>query len=193
MKYLLTIFILLLSLRASASAYLGLQYGYSQYSSDITDKYKLNQKGANYGGFFGFGKEFIGLEGFFQSLNTTGKVKHDGESLDFNTNATAIGAALRLSFAFYYLRAGIGSYTLNQEVKANTAASQQTADKVYDVQDGVKKNGVLLGFGLHKRLGEFVTFIDYTRHQIAGGGNYDSFSAGVSFNIPEKIFDFGKF
>ncbi len=193
MKYVLIIFSLLTAFETQASAYIGGQYGYSRYTSDITNKYKLNQKGAGYGGFFGFGKEFIGIEGFYQSLKTSGKVKHDGESDDFNTNAVAIGAALRLSFAFYYLRAGIGSYTLDQKITAQTTQTQQTADKVYQVEQGVKRNGVLLGAGLHKRFGEIVTFIDYSRHQISGAGNYDSISVGLSFNIPEKIFDFGKF
>jgi hypothetical protein len=45
-----------------------------------------------------------------------------------------------------------------------------------------------MGLGVHKRFSSFVTFIDYSRHQIAGAGNYDVISAGISFVIPERLF-----
>ena len=191
----LLIFIILFSITsvASASAYLGLNYGYGRYTSEATDKYKLNQKGPTYGGFFGFGKEFVGVEGFYQKLDTSGKIKHEGESYDLKSGASGVGAAFRLSFNAFYLRAGIGRYTMNQSVNASDATNRRAIEQLYDVQNDVSKNGFLFGLGLHKRIGGVVTFLDFTRHQVSSIGNYDTLSFGLSFNLPESFFDFAKF
>ena len=44
MRYIIPILLMLLSVNAGAAAYLGAQYGYSQYGSEITDKYKKPMK-----------------------------------------------------------------------------------------------------------------------------------------------------
>lgn len=77
---------------AHASVYMGGSYGYGNYSSEALSKYKVSPKGFNYGGFVGVGRDFVGLEGFYHSFATSGKVKHDGANYDINTNASALGA-----------------------------------------------------------------------------------------------------
>lgn len=192
MKKFLILLILLIGPEASASAYLGAHYGYATYGSDAVDEYKLSQKGPGYGAFFGVGKDFVGLEGFYQNFTTSGKVKHDGGKHDFTTNASALGAALRFSFNVFYARLGFGQYNLDQKIDINDRSSQSAANEIYGVEKG-KKNGVLLGVGLHRRLGsKAVTFIDYSRHQITGAGNYDALSVGISFILPDRLFGFGK-
>lgn len=193
MKTLFLISILLFSASASAALYMGGNYGYSSYKSDVVDKYHLNQKGNSYGGFFGIGKDYIGLEGYYQRLETKGKIKHDGESYDFNTNATAIGAALRFSLNAFYFRLGTGRYTLQQKATTADASSQQAVDEIYKIQNNVTKNGALIGAGAHKRFGNnFLTFIDYSRHQISGNGSYDVISVGIAFNLPDSLFGLGR-
>ncbi len=191
-KFLLLILLSLISGQALAGAYFGASYGYSSYGSEETDEYKLSQKGPSYGAFLGVGKDFVGLEGFYQKFTSTGKIKHDGGSYDYTTDATAMGAALRFSFNVFYARLGFGKYKLDQKIDIEDQSSLNAANDIYNVQNGTSKNGVLFGLGAHKSFGRMVTFIDYSRHQIAGVGNYDVISAGISFNLPESIFGFGK-
>lgn len=188
MKGLLFIFILAISSGAHASAYFGGSYGYSQFTSDQTKEFKLNQKGPSYGGFLGVGKEFVGLEGFYQNFTTSGKIKHDGGSYDFTTDAKVFGAALRFSFAAFYARLGFGRYKLQQKLSIEDESSLSAANEIYNVQKDVSKNGVLFGAGVHRRFKSFVTFIDYSRHQITGAGSYDVISVGISINLPERLF-----
>lgn len=188
MKILFILFILALTTGAGASAYLGGSYGYSTYSSEKVKELKLSQKGPSYGAFLGIGRDFVGLEGFYQNFTTGGKIKHDGGKHDYTTDATAMGAALRFSFAAFYARLGFGRYKLKQKIDIEDESSLNAANQIYDVQDDVSKNGVLYGVGAHKRFKSFVTFIDVTRHQITGAGNYDVISVGISFNLPERLF-----
>lgn len=192
MKIFFILFIMAFTTGAGASAYFGGSYGYSSYSSDKVEELKLSQKGPSYGAFLGVGKEFVGLEGFFQNFTASGKVKHDGGKHDYVTDATAMGAALRFSFNTFYARLGFGRYKLKQKIEIEDASSSGAADEIYDVQDDVNKNGVLLGLGAHRRFKSFVTFIDYSRHQITGAGSYDVISVGISFNLPERIFGVSK-
>lgn len=182
----------LMTIPAWGSAYMGANYGYSQFSSDQTKEFKLNQKGPSYGGFIGMGKDFVGLEGFYQNFTTGGKIKHDGGKYDYTTDATAMGAALRFSFNAFYARLGFGRYKLKQKIDIEDDSSLSAANEIYNVQDGENKNGVLIGIGAHRRFRNFVTFIDYSRHQISGIGNYDMISVGISFNLPERIFGVSK-
>ena len=191
-NFYLFIILSLITSQAMAGAYFGASYGYSSFGSDETKEYKLNQKGPSYGAFLGIGKDFVGLEGFYQNFSTTGKLKHDGGSYDYTTNAMAMGAALRFSFNVFYARLGFGRYKLEQKIDIEDESSLSAANEIYNVQDGVSKNGVLFGLGAHKNFRSFVTFIDISRHQITGIGNYDVISAGISFNLPERLFGFGK-
>ncbi len=190
--FILFILSIIVSGNVLAGAYIGGNYGYSSFGSEEVDEYKLSQKGPAYGGFLGIGKDFVGLEGFYQKFTTSGKIKHDGGSHDYVTNATAIGAALRFSFNVFYARLGFGRYKLEQEIDIEDKSSSLAANDIYNVQDGESKNGVLFGLGAHKNFRSFVTFIDYSRHQITGAGNYDVISVGLSFNLPERLFGFGK-
>lgn len=193
MRNILLLLTILLPFSSFAGSYMGLNYGYSSYGSDQVKEYKLNQKGPSYGGFVGVGKDFVGLEGFYQSFSTSGKIKHDGGSYDYTTNASALGAALRFSFNVFYARLGFGRYKLNQKIDIDDQTSHNAANEIYNVQNGVSKNGVLFSVGAHRRFGNsFVTFIDYSRHQITGAGSYDVISAGFSFNLPERLFGFDK-
>jgi hypothetical protein len=193
MKIIIALFFILCSPTLLANAYIGGSYGYSAFSSDQTKQYHLSQKGPTYGGFFGVGKEFVGLEGYYQNLETTGKIKHDGGSYDYTTNSSALGAALRFSFNFFYARLGFGRYKLKQKLDIDDDSIRHAAEEIYHVQNGVNKSGVLIGLGLHRKLGQsVVTFIDFSRHQIAGVGHYDSISAGISFILPDRLFGFDK-
>ncbi len=185
------IFILLIlsfSTSSWGSAYFGGTYGYSSYTSKETKEYKLNQKGPSYGAFFGVGKQFVGLEAYYQNFTTSGKIKHDGEKFDYMTNATVLGGALRFSFNAFYARLGFGRYKLRQKIDIEDSSSSAAADEIYKIQNEESKNGVLLGFGIHKRFNSCVTFMDYSRHQITGAGSYDTLSVGVSFVIPDRLF-----
>lgn len=182
----ITLFILPTSVMGSA--YFGGSYGYSTFSSEKVKELKLAQKGPAYGAFLGVGRDFVGLEGFYQHFTTGGKIKHDGGKHDYQTDATAMGAALRFSFAAFYARLGFGRYKLKQKIDIEDESSLNAANEIYEVQNDVSKNGVLFGVGAHKRFKSFVTFIDVSRHQVTGAGNYDVISVGISFNLPERLF-----
>lgn len=191
-------FLILFSLFFSASAYsafyVGGNYGYSMFSSDSLKEYKVASKGPSFGGFLGFGRDFVGLEAFYQNLTGTGDIEHDGGTHTIKTNAVAMGAALRFSFELLYLRLGVARYTLDQSVDIEDDSSRNAAEVIYDIQEkGATKNGVLYGVGLHRKFSWCRAFIDYSRYQINSIGNYDTFSAGLSFTIPERWFNLGKY
>lgn len=194
MKLLLLILLSLFSFSASSAIYLGGSYGYGVFGSDELKEYKVSPKGFNYGGFIGIGRDFVGLEGFYHKLDTAAKIKHDGESYDITTNATAMGAALRFSFQFLYLRLGLAKFDLEQSLDIANDSTRQAAEDLYNIQDGTSKNGVVFGLGFHNKLGSSSrVFIDFTRYQITGIGQYDTVSAGISFSIPDRFFDAGKY
>lgn len=188
----LSLLILLLSGAVNAGTYLGFNGGYTGYSSDALEKFKVGPKGMTYGGFFGFGKGALGVEFIYQSLNAEGKIKHDGSKYTITENATAMGGAVRLSFNSFYLRAGLASYQLNQKVDIDNAASQATAEDVYDIQKkGSRQGGSLYGLGVHTKWGPSTVFLDLTRYQVGSVGHYDAVAVGLSFPISEKFFSLG--
>lgn len=193
MKSFIFIILFCFSLSAPAAVYMGGSYGYGNFSSEALSEYKVTPKGLNYGGFVGVGKDFVGLEGFYHSFAATGKVKHDGGNYDINTNASALGAALRFSFQVFYLRLGLARFELDQSLDIEDDSTRQAAEAVYDTQEGAK-SGVLYGAGFHTKLGNtFRGFVDFTRYQITGVGYYHTYSLGISFNIPERFIGFGKY
>ena len=192
-KFLLVLFTLLFSSSSFAAAYMGLGYGYSKFTSAATKEYQVSPKGATYGAFVGYGKDLVGLEAFYQTFTAKGDIEHDGETQSLKTNASALGAALRFSFEIMYFRLGAARYTLDQSTDIENANSHAAADKIYEVQEkGTSKNGILYGMGLHHKFGWARLFIDFTRYQINTVGSYDTFSAGISFPIPDKLFQVGK-
>jgi hypothetical protein len=52
---------------------------------------------------------------------------------------------------------------------------------------------VIFGAGLHTKLGPGRVFLDFTRYQIYSIGHYDTISVGMSFAIPERWFNLGKY
>lgn len=193
MKSFLALILFCFSLTTSASVYMGGSYGYGNYSSEALSDYKVSPKGFNYGGFVGVGRDFVGLEGFYHSFATSGKVKHDGANYDINTNASALGAALRFSFQLFYLRLGLARFELDQSLDIDNDSTRQAAEAVYDINEGAK-TGVLYGVGFHRKLGNtFRGFVDFTRYQITGVGYYHTYSMGISFAIPERFIGFGKY
>jgi hypothetical protein len=191
-KSILFLSILLFSATSFGAIYMGGNYGYTMFSSDSLKDYKVSSKGPAYGGFIGLGKDFVGLEAFYQSFTAEGDIEHDGEGQTLQTNATAMGAALRFSFQIFYARIGIAKYTLDQSTDIEDDESRAAADEIYDVQDkGSTKSGVLYGLGLHRKFSKFTGFIDYSRYQINTVGNYDTYSIGISFVIPDRWFSLG--
>lgn len=194
MKKNLFLLLLFFSTSAFSSAYFGANYGYSMFSSKSLEEYKVSAKGPTYGGFLGIGRDFVGLELFYQDFQTEGKIKHDGGSYDLIGNAKAMGAALRFSFDMFYLRLGVAKYTLNQSLDIDDATVRSSAEAVYDIQDeGSKANGAIYGIGVHRKFSSLRTFIDYTRYQINSIGTYDTISVGVSFAISDNLFKPGKY
>jgi hypothetical protein len=188
MKFIAIIF-LLFSTNSFANAYLGGSYGYSTFSSDALETYKAMPKGNAFGGFFGVGKSFVGLEGIFQKFSTQSDIKHDGGTYQINENATAMGGALRFSFTYLYLRMGVARYKLDQSVDIEDTATRTTAEEIYEVQEkGTTKNGALYGLGTHMKVGSARLFLDYTRYQITSVGHYDTVSFGLSFVISDRFF-----
>ncbi len=193
-KLILFLTFFLFSTGSFAAAYLGGNYGYSMFSSDSLKEYKVSSKGPTYGAFLGIGRDFVGLEGFYQSFTASGKVKHDDGTHNLETNAVAMGLALRFSFELLYLRLGVARYTLDQSLDIGDDDSRQAGEVIYDIQEkGATKNGVLYGIGLHHKFSWCRGFIDFSRYQINSIGNYDAFTAGLSFTIPERWFNFGKY
>lgn len=189
MKSLMAFILSIFATNLSASTYFGLNGGYSFFSSDTTSEYKLNPKGPTFGAFFGAGRDFVGLEGFYQSLKTTSDITHEGEKGEVTYGAQAFGAALRFSFQSFYLRLGLGRYTLKDEIKLETDTNLEPAKDVYNINDGLSKMGVLYGIGLHHKYRIGRLFIDYTRHQITGIGAYNSVSVGISWVLSDRFFD----
>ena len=193
MKTLLFAAFIFCSTSIMANNYFGLMGGQTWFGSSEFDKYKVSAKGPSYGGFVGIGKDFVGLELFVQQLNAEGKIKHEGESGKINMNALGYGAALRFSFQLLFLRLGVGRYNLDQSIDLNTAANIPAAEEVYNVQsEGTTKNGILFGAGVHSKFKIGRVYLDYTRHQIADTGHYDSLSFGLSWAIPDRLFAVGK-
>lgn len=193
MKAVFSLILFVLSFHASAIVYVGGSYGYGNFSSDPVEEYKNTLKGFNYGGFLGIGKDFVGLEGFYHRLNSIGEIRHDGGTYDMTSNATAIGAALRFSFQFFFVRMGVASYKLDQSLDIDNQTTRAAAEEIYEIHDGETKSGVLFGAGLHTKLGSrFRGFVDFSRYQITGIGYYHTYSAGISFLIPEKFFSAGR-
>lgn len=193
MKRILGLILLFISVESFAGAYIGGSYGYGMLSSEPLEEYKVTPKGFNYGGFFGIGRDFVGLEVFYQDLKSAGKIKHEGGNYDLNANAKALGAALRFSFEVMYLRLGFARYTLDQSVDIEDESTRETAEAVYEIQENESKNGVLFGIGLHRKLGNSVrAFVDYSRYQITGIGHYDTFSVGFAFSIPDRYLNVGR-
>jgi hypothetical protein len=194
MRLLAGLILLLFSANSFSAAYFGGNYGYDFYSSKVLEKYKVAPKGPTYGAFLGFGREFVGLEFFYQAFASEGKIKHDGGDYKIQENATALGAALRFSFEVLYLRMGLARYTLDQKVDVDDATARQTAEAVYEIEEkNAKRNGVIFGAGLHTKLGPGRIFLDFTRYQIYSIGHYDTISVGMSFAIPERWFNLGKY
>lgn len=187
----LILFLILVSSHAYSAAYIGGSYGLTTFSSDPLEKYHVTPKGNSYGGFFGIGRDFVGIEGFYQNITTSGKIKHDGDKYDISTNATALGAALRFSFEMFYLRLGLAQYKLDQSVDISDDQTRRTAEQVYEIQNG-SKNGMLYGVGIHKKMGSARLFVDYSRYQITGVGAYDNISVGIAFAIPDRVFNVGR-
>ena len=173
--------ILFFSAQAQATAYLGGSYGLGDFTSPELKDRKASLKGNSYGGFFGVGKAFLGLEGFYTALNTTGKIKHENQSYDMKSNTQAFGAAMRVSFEIIYLRLGLARFNLDQSIDMPSGTSHQAADKIYNIQDGTSKGGLLFGIGMHKKIGPGRAFVDFARYQITDIGHYDTFSVGYAF------------
>jgi hypothetical protein len=188
------IFLLVLSGPVLANTYIGGSFGYSDFNSPETDKYRVNMRGPSYGGFFGVGKDFLGFEALAQGLKSTGKLKHDGSEHDFSSDITAYGAAMRLSLTHLYFRLGLAHYRLRQEINIENAESRRAAEKVYGVVGSGSENGVLYGIGTHVALGKSVRgFVDFTRYQITSVGNVHSLSLGFAVVIPDNFFSFASF
>ncbi len=89
---------------------------------------------------------------------------------------------------------GLARYSLDQKVDVDDATARQTAEAVYEIEDkNAKRNGVMFGAGLHTPLGPGRVFLDFTRYQIYSLGHYDTVSVGMSFAIPERWFNLGKY
>lgn len=184
MKVVFGLMLLLSSLSLSATTYLGLSGGYQAFSSPSVEKYKVPLKGPTFGGFFGFGKDFVGLEGFYQDLSSSGTIKHDGESYTFDNKIQAYGGALRFSFSSIYLRVGYAQYKMNQSLGISDESIRAPAEKVYDIQKDASRNGALYSIGYHGGLGRGARyFIDYTKYQITGVGHVNAISIGISFKL----------
>lgn len=193
MRYLF-ILITLFSSSAFSATYFGANVGYNMFSTDTLDEYKVNPKGMGYGAFLGIGRDFVGLELFYQDLKSEGTIKHDGGTYDITENAKAMGAALRFSFEVIYLRLGLARYTLDQSLAIDDESVRESAEALYDIQEeGTIKNGALFGIGAHRKFKSIRTFIDYTRYQITGIGHYDTFSVGISFALSDNLFKAGKY
>lgn len=193
MKAIFGILLLLCSYSLWAGTYLGLSGGYQAFSSPSVDKYKVAMKGPTFGGFVGVGKDFVGLEGFYQDLSSSGSIKHDGETYTFDNKIQAYGAALRFSFSSIYLRLGYAHYRMDQSLGISDESIRAPAEAVYDIQKETNKSGVLYSLGYHGGLGRSARyFIDYTRYQITGVGHVNAVSVGISFKLTlDRFFSAG--
>lgn len=180
-------FLCLVPKSASANAYFGLNGSYSFFSSPEFRDLKVSSKGPGYGALIGVGKDFVGLEAFYQTLNSEGDIKHEGEKAKINMNAAAFGAALRFSFQSFFLRLGVAQYSLDQSVDIDNATNRRAAEDVYKIQND-SAMGVLFGIGVHGKFRIGRLYLDYTRHQISSVGNYDAISFGAVWLIPDRLF-----
>jgi hypothetical protein len=105
----------------------------------------------------------------------------------------ALGAALRFSFHVFYLRLGIANFEVKQSLEISDEDSRAAEEEIYQIEEKAWKSGVLFGAGVHRKLGKVRDFVDYTRYQIIGVGDYDKISAGVSFALLESLFSFRKY
>lgn len=194
MKAFVCFLILISSFSLSAGTYLGFSGGYQAFSSPSVEKYKVAMKGPTFGGFIGVGKDFVGFEGFYQDLSSSGSIKHDGQTYTFDNKIQSYGAALRFSFSSIYLRLGYAQYKLDQSLGIPDESIRTPAEAVYDIQKDTSKSGVLYSVGYHGGLGRSARyFIDYTRYQITGIGHVNAVSVGISFKISDRFFSAGSY
>lgn len=194
MKYLLlTLSFLFFSLSSRAAGYLGANYGLGTFSNEPIEERKVQVKGSSYGAFLGYGRDFVGLEGFYQTFDMSGEIKHDGGTHKLIGSGTAMGAALRFSFDMLYFRLGAARYKLNQSVDIADEDSRRAAEQIYNVPEkDATRNGVLMGGGLHFKLRSIRAFVELSRYQISGMGHYDVIAGGLVLSLPDRMFNAGK-
>jgi hypothetical protein len=172
---------------AYANMYFGGSYGMSSFTTDKFEELKVSGKGSSYGGFIGFRLKFVGVETFYQKLNSLSDIKHEGEEYQINNNSTAVGAAVRFNFQNFFLRAGYASHTITQNVFQDGDEIKDNAiNQIYDVDStGSRKDaGFMYGGGLHYSFTSFKIFADYTKYHLNEmSGNYQTFAAGVVINF----------
>lgn len=174
---------------AMANSYFGINGSYSYFTSPELKDYKVSPKGIGYGAMVGVGKDFVGLEAFYQNFKTEGDVNHEGEKAKINMNATALGAALRFSFKSFFLRLGAGHYSLDQSIDLKNSANIPAANDVYNIhKKGNGKMGMLFGIGVHEKFRIGRLYLDYTLHQIPKVGNYNALSLGMVWALPDSLF-----
>jgi len=137
----------------------------------------------------GYGQNYLGLEFIFQKISSIGQINHDGAKHEVSANTTVFGGAVRLSFEYLYMRGGIGSYQIEKNIDIDDEDSLASAQDIYNIRNDTEREaGFLYGAGIQKKFGGVWFFLDYTKYQINSQGSYNTFSGGLSFIIPDKVF-----
>jgi predicted porin len=138
----------------------------------------------------GFKVQFIGVEGFYQRLNSLGDISHNSTKYKLVNNATAIGGALRINLNLIYLRAGYSSYTVEEGINNSEGVSQNstTMNRIYEVStESGHSTGGIFGGGFQFRFGKKLRLtLDFTRYNLSTLNSYFNVaSAGVIINLPD--------
>lgn len=144
-------------------------------------------KGPVLGGFIGAYSRFVGLEGFYSNFNLKADIKHDGEEYVLKDKVSSLGLALRFSFDLIYIRGGLASFSIQESTNA-TGQEAEEIKEIYGLFEDNRKSGVMFGGGLHWRMTKHSrVFIDYSRYQVSGYGNFNAVSVGLAFLIPSEM------
>lgn len=170
-----------------ADLYVGGMYGLANVAANNYQDKNVAPQGPSFGGFIGANSKFVGLEGFYNSFNLKSDIKHDGNEYILKDKASALGMALRFSFEMFYLRGGVASISIKEST--NTAGQEaEEIKKIYGLFEDNRKSGVMFGGGLHWRMSRRSRlFLDYSRYQVSGYGDFNAVSVGLAFMIPVEV------
>jgi predicted porin len=177
-------------MKAVAAVYLGGNFGYTNFGSNVTDQYQISSSGKSYGALVGFKVQFLGIEGFYQRLNSMGDISHNSVKYKLVNNATAIGGALRINLNLVYLRAGYSTYTVEEGINNSDGVSQNNTamNRIYEVSaENGHSTGGIFGGGFQFRFGKKLRLtLDFTRYNLSTlNSYYNVATAGVVINLPD--------
>jgi len=184
-------FLLFISTNVIANVYIGSEFSYSQYNSNVTEQYKLNSKGTGYSLILGKTIQFIGLEAFYKLKDTTAPITHESTSYDRIEKSYTYGLALRVNLQYTYFKVG---YALNHQVgqiqdSSGSTVNDERMNAIYktSTNDNGTTSGLSYGLGIQYRWSKALRFtLGYEAYKTGRvNENYQQINIGIIFKLPD--------